>query len=111
MNLTDMEDFYVFIRLWCPEAETETPTEPLFVQRLDTHSPAGVQWTVTREFDEAAIFKSERLAKRLVRSVDRLRHRIQSGWLYEIVTVTEKVIEHNLPPPSVVLESGKEEVA
>jgi len=99
MNRTDMIDHYVLIRMWCPNPKTEALKEPHYVQRLSSGN-GEVQWTVTQVFEEAMFFKSENIAKRIVKAVGRLQHRIERGWLYEVVKVTEEVLEHNLPPPS-----------
>jgi hypothetical protein len=107
MNRYDIEDHYIFIRMWCPPAETAEPKVPHYVQRLDRDK--GVEWTLTRVFEESALFKSEKIAKRLVKAVARIRSRIERGWLYEVVKVTEEVLEHNLP--SAPAEDEKEDAA
>jgi hypothetical protein len=97
LNRTELEDYYVFIRMWCPSTETGEPDTPHFVRRLDSAEGQTIQWTLTQDFKDATLFKSENIAKRLVHSVGRLKHRIERGWLFEVVKVTEEVIDHNLP--------------
>ncbi len=109
MNRTDVEDYYVFIRMWCPPEETKKPKEEHFVQRLEVEEGGSMQWTLTKDFEEATLFKSANIAKRLVRAVERLRYRIERGWFYEVVMVSEEVIDHNLP--SLEDEDKKEDAA
>ena len=109
MNRIDIEDYYVYIRMWCPPFEAEKPKVPFFVRRLDPEGGGVLQWTLTEDFDEATLFRSEKIAKRVVKAVDRFRHRIDRGWYYEVVRVTEEVVDHNLPPSKA--EDEKEDAA
>lgn len=89
-------DFYVLIRFWCPPNEADDWKEPRYVRRLDTDGE--ISWTVTKNWEEANYFSSEKTAARVIRGVKRLQARIADGWIYEILKVTEETVESNLPP-------------
>jgi hypothetical protein len=71
-----------------------TPTKPRYVQSLD--KDGKISWTVTEDWREAHFFKSGRVAGRVLHGVDRIRTRINRGWIFEILKVTEEVLNTNL---------------
>jgi len=87
---------YLFIRLWAPKAESKDVDEPHYVQRIEPEE-GEVQWTVTRDYDEANFFKSLRSATRVLRGVRRIADRITRGWLFEIIQVREEIMDSNVP--------------
>ena len=87
---------YLFVRLWAPEAETDDHGDPHYVRRLEEEDGQNVRWTVTKVWKEAAFFKSLRVAQRIIRSVKRIKSRIERGWLYEIIFVEEEIVDTNV---------------
>ena len=87
--------YYIIIRLWAPPEETERPEVPVYVRRLDTDGK--VNWTTTRDWQNASYFKSQKTAERILNGVARIRARIEHGWFYEIIKVSEETIATNLP--------------
>lgn len=83
------------IRLWAPPAADADADKPHFVQQLEP-ADGQAQWTMTRVFDEAHLFKHERVAMRVVRKVRRVRQRIDHGWLYEVLKLTEEIVDTNV---------------
>jgi hypothetical protein len=95
--MSENETFeYLFVRMWAPHEECNDPTNAHYVQSIPTDS-GGLQWTVTRVFTEAHVFKSLRTANRVVHNVRRIAGRIQRGWIYEIIEVKEEIVESNVP--------------
>ena len=86
---------YLFVRLWAPEAECNTPDDAHYVMSLPHDK--GTQWSLTREFTEAHYFKKQVTAERVVRGVRRIADRIARGWLYEIIRVEENIVDTNVP--------------
>lgn len=94
---------YLFIRMWAPRDDFWTYEDPHYVQRLEDKDGES-RWTVTRKFAEAHFFKSLRVASRVVKSVKRIKDRIQRGWFFEIILVEEEIVESNRP----LIEEEKE---
>jgi hypothetical protein len=88
---TDMTDLYVVIRLWCTKRALGDTERAYFVRRI---LPEGGEerWTVTQTFAEAMCFENEKLAKQVIETVGRIKHRVENGWLYEIIKITEEVV-------------------
>lgn len=90
------EEHYIVIRMWAPEGACENPELPHFVQMIDPGEGKEFQWTLTRKFEEARLFKFIRGAKRIVSGVERIKSRLDRGWVYEIVLVIEEIVESNI---------------
>lgn len=85
--------YYIFIRLYSPREEDGA--EPFFVRR-EFIEGQGLTWDLTQEFGLCATFQSEDIAKRIVRSVGEFANRVNQGWAFEVVKVSEVVLDHNL---------------
>jgi len=92
--MTEITDMYCLVRMWCPPDEADDWEQPRFVQLLSAFD-GQVSWTLTKDWQEANYFNSEVSAKRVVRGVERIRSRIENGWIYEILKVTEEIVDHN----------------
>lgn len=95
MNREDIVDYYIFIRLWTSNPEDEDPSKPFYPY----HTPiegGGMKWKLTREFDQAAVFRSAKIAIRIVKNIPVTKSRLEQGWGYEIVKITEECLESNI---------------
>lgn len=95
MNRDDIEDYYIFIRLWAPPSEVDDH-EIAFYPYHHFPEGGGVEWKLARTFEEAVLFKSENIAIRLVKSIPLFKERIDRGWGYEVLKVTEECIDTNI---------------
>jgi len=86
-------DYYIFIRMFSSDDEDDSrPFYPYHVHK----EGGGLEWRLTRDFDEAANFKSADIAKRIVKSVTEFKTRIDRGWGYQVVKVSEECLETNI---------------
>ena len=53
-------------------------------------------WKLTRDFDQAAVFKSAKIAARIVKNIPATKSRLAKGWGFEIVKITEECLESNI---------------
>ena len=97
MRREDITDFYIFIKLWAPlgEDEKDEDSSPFYPYHGTTEG-GGVVWKLGESFDFAAIFRSEDIAKRIIRSVSLFKELIEQGWSYEVIKVTEEIIATNI---------------
>ena len=90
-----MNVFFI-IRMWAPQNESADSDKPHYVARVERETGA-MSWTVSRTFSDANVFKKERPAKAVVRSVRRIADRVSRGWLYEIIRIQEDIVATNVP--------------
>lgn len=94
--MSEIIDSYVLVRLWCPPDEAEDWETPRYLRML-VKEGAPVSWTLTQDWQEANYFKTDMAARRILQGIDRIKSRIERGWIYEILRVTEEIVEHNKP--------------
>lgn len=86
---------YFVVRLWAPRG-TNGKEDPLFVgDCVVDHPIEETQWEITHDFSRARMFKSAQPIKRLLRGVKEIAERVTQGWIYEIIRVTEEIVETN----------------
>ena len=95
MNRDEIEDYYIFIRLWAPPSEVDD-YKTAFYPYPTFPEEGGVVWKLARTFEEAGLFKAEKIAVRLVKSIPLFKERIDRGWGYEVLKVTEEIVDTNI---------------
>jgi hypothetical protein len=87
---------YLFVRLWAPEDECQDSEKAHYVTLVDNEVDVH-QWTLTRVWKDAHFFKRLISAQRVLRGVQRIKSRLERGWLYEIICVSEEIVDSNVP--------------
>ena len=86
---------YVFIRMFANDEDFDGDLRPYYPV-YEIKEEGGVSWSLTRDFREAKTFKSVDLAKRIVRNVAEFRSRIDRAWGFQIIRITEEILDTNI---------------
>jgi len=93
---TEIAETFVIIRMFANDEEFDGDYETPYYAAMDMKESGGVEWKLTRNFREAATLKSADIAKRLVRSIPEFRKRVDRAWGYQIVRISEEILETNI---------------
>ena len=85
-------DYYIFIRMWSNDDEDDD--EPFYPYYK--FKDGSVEWGLSRYFDEANLFKSADIAIRIVQNVQFYKERLQRGWGYRVIRVSEECLMTNI---------------
>jgi len=96
-------DYYIFIRMWSnDEGDDDEPFYPYY----EFKEEGGMEWKLSRWFDEANLFKSADIAIRIVKNIPFYKERLQRGWAYRVIRVSEECLMTNI-----VYEEKEQEAA
>jgi hypothetical protein len=80
--------------MWSPFDEDGPGT---WYARNEIIDGKGIQWDVCGSVKKAALFKSSDIAKRIAKNIPFLKEKWAQGWVYEVVKVSEEVLDTNIP--------------